>query len=97
MALSEINRMMSATLRGSSAYIKGENLLLIKSENPMFFELIRKETKNKNDIRSALLKVTGKQFRLGPYEAGKVKQSDDPMKAFLDEMKSKGVNIVEKQ
>lgn len=96
-ALSEINRMMSATLRGSSAYIKGENLLLIKSENPMFFELIRKETKNKNDIRSALLKVTGKQFRLGPYAAGKVKQSDDPMKAFLDEMKSKGVNIVEKQ
>ena len=94
MALSDINRMMSATLRGSSAYLKGENLLLIKSGNPMFFELIRKESKNKNDIRSALMKVTGKQFRLGPYEAAE-KAKADPMKAFLDEMKAKGVDVVE--
>ena len=93
-ALSDINRMMSATLRGSSAYLKGENLLLIKSGNPMFFELIRKESKNKNDIRSALMKVTGKQFRLGPYEAAE-KAKADPMKAFLDEMKAKGVDVVE--
>ncbi len=96
-ALSEINRMLSSTLRASSAYIKGDNLLLIKSENPMFFELIRKESKNKSDIRTALLKITGKQFRLGPYEQGAAKPKADPMRVFLDEMKQKGINIVEKQ
>gem|GEM_PF-6021855 len=89
--------MLSSTLRASSAYIKGNNLLLIKSENPMFFELIRKESKNKNDIRTALLKITGKQFRLGPYEPGAAKPKADPMRVFLDEMKQKGINIVEKQ
>ena len=55
-ALSEINRMMSATLRGSSAYIKGENLLLIKSENPMFFELIRKRQKIKTTFARHFLR-----------------------------------------
>ena len=96
-ALSEINRMLSSTLKESSAYIKGDSLLLIKSENPMFFELIRKESKNKNDIRAALMKITGKQFRLGPYEQGTVKPKADPMMAFLEDMKQKGINIVEKQ
>ena len=40
------------------------------------------------------MKVTGKQFRLGPYEAAE-KAKADPMKAFLDEMKAKGVDVVE--
>ena len=97
LALSEINRMLSSTLKESSAYIKGDSLLLIKSENPMFFELIRKESKNKSDIRAALMKITGKQFRLGPYEQGAAKPKADPMRVFLDEMKQKGINIVEKQ
>ena len=97
LALSEINRMLSSTLKESSAYIKGDSLLLIKSENPMFFELIRKESKNKNDIRAALMKITGKQFRLGPYEQGTVKPKADPMMVFLEDMKQKGINIVEKQ
>lgn len=96
-ALSEINRMLSSTLKESSAYIKGDSLLLIKSENPMFFELIRKESKNKSDIRAALMKITGKQFRLGPYEQGTVKPKADPMMVFLEDMKQKGINIVEKQ
>ncbi len=34
------------------------------------------------------MKVTGKQFRLGPYESAE-KAKADPMKAFLDEMKAK--------
>ncbi len=92
-ALGKFNRLMASTLRDSEAYEKDEDLLLIKSENPMFFELIRDGKKNKSDVKRAIAEVSGRQYRIGPLKAVTEEIKVDPMQAFLDDMKSKGINI----
>lgn len=53
-------------LVGSKAYIKGQ-YLLIDAKNPAFSETLNNNEKHRNDIRSAVFKITGENYRLGPY------------------------------
>lgn len=53
-------------LDGSKAYIKGQ-YLLIDAKNPAFSETLNNNEKHRNDIRSAVFKITGENYRLGPY------------------------------
>lgn len=95
-ALGKINRLMASTLKGSEAYEKDGDLILIKAGNPMFLELIRDGRKNKSDIKQAIAEVTGRQYRLGPLKPAQEEQKADPMKAFLSDMRSRGIPIIGK-
>ena len=59
-ALAKRNPLMASVLKGSSAYLNGD-LLLIDSQNAQFRDLIKDGSKNRNDIREAAAEVTGKR------------------------------------
>ncbi len=86
-ALAPKNMMMAATLKGSDAYLDSNGIVLIRSKNVQFLDLIRQQ-KNREDVRAAITQVTGQAYRLGPYKE-KVEQSTDPLQAFVANMQGK--------
>lgn len=65
--LEKSNPPLLATLEGSSAYIKGD-LLLIDAPNTVFLDLMRASDATKESLRKATQEVTGRMFRLGPVK-----------------------------
>ncbi len=86
-ALAPKNMMMAATLKGSDAYLDENGIVLIRSKNLQFLDLIRQD-KNRKDVRAAIQQVTGQAYRLGPYKE-KVEESTDPLQAFVANMQGK--------
>lgn len=75
--LQEINltdRPLTGILSGSSAFIRGDHLL-IKCDNPTFPQFIKAGI-HAAALREAVMKITGKKYRLGIY-----KGSDNSQKA----------------
>ena len=66
-SLQTIDRPLMSILTGSSAFIRGEHLL-IKCDNPTFPQFI-KVPLHSSALREAVTKVTGKKFRLGIYRS----------------------------
>ncbi|MGN1444443.1 MAG: DNA polymerase III subunit gamma/tau [Acutalibacteraceae bacterium] len=94
--LSRINMPLKAILTGSVAYIRND-FVLIKSENPTFSSFI-KTGRNARDVKEAILRTTGKSYRLGIYtpkaEAEpKEQKKTDPLDSFIEKAKGLGVNI----
>lgn len=94
--LSRINMPLKAILTGSVAYIRND-FVLIKSENPTFSSFI-KTGRNARDVKEAILRATGKSYRLGIYTPKvspepKEEKRSDPLDAFLEKAKELGVNI----
>ncbi|MCI6770623.1 MAG: DNA polymerase III subunit gamma/tau [Oscillospiraceae bacterium] len=94
--LSRINMPLKAILTGSVAYIRND-FVLIKSENPTFSSFI-KTGRNARDVKEAILRTTGRSYRLGIYtpkaEAEpKEQKKTDPLDSFLEKAKGLGVNI----
>lgn len=94
--LSRINMPLKAILTGSVAYIRND-FVLIKSENPTFSSFI-KTGRNARDVKEAILRTTGRSYRLGIYtpkaEAEpKEQKKTDPLDTFLEKAKGLGVNI----
>ncbi|MCI6770742.1 MAG: DNA polymerase III subunit gamma/tau [Oscillospiraceae bacterium] len=94
--LSRINMPLKAILTGSVAYIRND-FVLIKSENPTFSSFI-KTGRNARDVKEAILRTTGRSYRLGIYtpkaEAEpKEQKKADPLDSFLEKAKGLGVNI----
>ena len=87
------SKSMSVAFKGSSAYEKG-NYILINSPNELAFELLR-ESENRNQMRNAIKEVTGKNYNLGPYR--KSKKTDSGNEDKLDELsniaKNAGINV----
>ena len=81
------NMMMAATLKGSDAFLDQNGIVLIRSKNVQFLDLIRQD-KNRKDVRAAIQQVTGQSYRLGPYKE-KVEESTDPLQAFVANMQGK--------
>lgn len=77
--LTEINPALHGALIGSNAYEQGD-LMLIDTQNEMFFKLIRSSSMAKKTLREALQFVTGKVYRLGPYKKSKTETNDDTPK-----------------
>ncbi len=91
-ALNRKNPLMASVLRGSSAYLQGD-LLLIDSRNAQFLDLIREGAKNRGDIREAALEITGRQFRLGPYRKEEKASAEDPFAAFVSRLQGSSARI----
>ncbi|OJU15175.1 MAG: DNA polymerase III, subunit gamma and tau [Clostridiales bacterium 43-6] len=94
--LSKRAKVIYSVLHGSDAYVKG-NLLLIDSKNSQFRDLIKGDSNHREAIRKALLVVTGKEYRLGPYiptETTPKPAEEDPMGELADKLKSIGATVL---
>ena len=77
---------MAASLGGSKAYVKGD-LLLIDSANDQFFSLMRSEDPiYRRQIKSAVMQVVGRTYRLGPYKTKK-EATGDPLRDVMEKLK----------
>ena len=86
--LKKKNPMMFAVLKQSDAYIDGD-VVLIKCSNPDFISLMREGTKNRTDIKNAIMSVTGKTYRLGPYKPEVQKENrKEPFDVLVENLKS---------
>ena len=86
--LEQLNGALYGALSGSSAY-ECEGVLLIDCKNPMFLSLIRDNDYSRKSIRQAVMEVTGRKLRLGPYkpEQYQTKPSQpDPLEDFLNNL-----------
>ena len=84
MKLQKSAPLLAATLNGSKAYVK-QDLLLIDCANDQFFSLMRSDTPiYRQQIKSAVMTVVGKNFRLGPYKTAEKKTDDDPLQSVID-------------
>lgn len=93
--LEDTNKMVYSALIGSRAFIQG-NIVLVDSQNSMFLTLMRNNQKTKNDLRSAIAQVTGKQYRLGPYKAENVvKTPTNPVDALAAAARANGIHVTE--
>ena len=78
---------LTGILSGSSAFIRGEHIL-IKCDNPTFPQFI-KAPLHLNALKDAVIKVTGKKFRLGIYRKKDNNVSkQDPLKDLAKKIDS---------
>lgn len=83
--LNVTDKPLTGILGLSSAYIRGE-FLLIKCDNPVFSQFIR-QGNHANAIKTAVLEVTGKKFRLGIYKSDEKKaNSSDPLADLVNKI-----------
>ena len=90
----EEDRPLTGLITGTSAVLYN-NIVLIKSDNPILGSLLTKENHIKV-IRNAILRVTGQKYKLGIYNG--VSSSDapkkDPLQDFLKGAQNIGVNVI---
>jgi DNA polymerase-3 subunit gamma/tau len=88
--LQEINqtdRPLTGILAGSSAFVRGEHLL-IKCDNPTFPQFIKTGI-HAGALRDAVLKVTGRKYRLGIYRSPDNSQkARDPLADLINKINS---------
>ncbi len=96
--LSEILRTNPALwgiLNNSEAYINGD-YVLIKSDNPTLSEFIKKDG-NSRSVKEAVLRVTGKRYRLGLTRSAAPKAAvtpkRDPLEDLISRAGSMGINV----
>lgn len=63
------------SLRDSQAF-KSNNYILIKSENSMAFELLRK-VEHRNNLKKIIHKILGKPYNIGPYNSNNFSNSSE--------------------
>ena len=82
-------------LNNSEAYINGD-YVLIKSENPTLSEFIKKDG-NSRSVKEAVLRVTGKRYRLGLTKSAAPKAAAapkrDPLEDLISRAGSMGINV----
>ena len=95
--LSEIlktNPALWGILNNSEAYINGD-YVLIKSENPTLSEFIKKDGNSKS-VKEAIMRVTGKKYRLGLTKSTAPKAAApkrDPLEDLISRAGSMGINV----
>ena len=92
--LSQLNMAMWGVLTGSSAFERGD-FILIKSDNDTVSSFIR-IGKNARDVKEAIERVTGRRFRLGIYSrpaapAPTRTETQDPLENLLQKAQQLGV------
>ncbi len=96
--LMKTNMAMWGVLVNSQAVIKGD-FVLIKSENPTLNSFI-KTGRNAKDVKEAIMRVTGRKYRLGVYNGAKNETGDmpqapkkDPLENLISNARTMGINI----
>ena len=97
--LTKTNMPLWGVLSGSSAIIRGD-YVLIKSDNPTLSAFI-KTGGNARDVKEAVLRVTGKRYRLGLYSGTPAPKMSaqpaavpkDPLENLISRAKDMGINV----
>lgn len=93
-ALSEYSTVIASAFEGTDAYISGD-YLLIDSHNEIPFQLLRQSSQREN-MRAAIRRVTGRNYKLGPYKRKEEQEkAKDPLAALADKLKDAGVELTE--
>ncbi len=94
--LQKVNQPLWGVLVNSQAVIRGD-FVLIKSDNPTLSSFIR-ISGNAKSVKDSILRVTGRNYRLGLYNsnAGKEKSEapkKDPLQNFISRARDMGINV----
>lgn len=96
--LTKTNMPLWGVLTGSQAKIRGDHVI-IESDNPTLSAFIKTGT-NARDVKQAILRVTGKKYRLGlASSAGSAassavaKPKKDPLQDLIGKAKDMGISI----
>lgn len=96
--LMKTNMPLWGVLVNSQAVIKGD-FVLIKSDNPTLNSFIKTGT-NAKDVKQAIMRVTGKKYRLGIYSgnqgesaAAPQKSKKDPLENLISTARNMGINV----
>ncbi|MGI6404379.1 MAG: DNA polymerase III subunit gamma/tau [Oscillospiraceae bacterium] len=98
--LQQKNRALFGTLVDSSAYVGGDLLLVDAGVDSMFAKMMRGNSYAKESLRAAVEQVTGKKYRLGPYnpERYEVKPKiPDKLDELLKKASELGVDVQVKE
>ena len=78
----------------ANAYESGD-YLLIETNNNFVFEFMQEKTR-KESIRKAILEITGKTYKLGPYKKPEQEEvKDDPLTGLIANLKENGIEVNE--
>lgn len=92
--LKKYSRAISAAFENTNAYVNG-NYLLIESEIDMPFQLLRQQQQREN-IRNAVLEVTGRTYKLGPYKKPeKTAENRDMLGDLINKAKENNISVTE--
>jgi DNA polymerase-3 subunit gamma/tau len=90
-ALKGYSNVIASAFHGSVAYESGE-YVLIDAPNSMAFELLRKSAQ-RDKMRIALREVTGKVYKLGPYQRETKPAEKDPLDELAELAESAGIQV----
>lgn len=94
--LTVTNKMLSAALRDSRAYTRGQTML-VECKNPVFIEMMRSNEFTRTSLKRAIAEVTGVKYGVGPYTAeDPAKKADEPspLESLLQSAAEQGVPII---
>ncbi len=88
---------MATAFKNTKAYVSGD-YLLIDSDNELTFKRL-KQPEERDRMRKAVLEVTGRVYRLGPYKKNEEQSSSkkNPMTELLDKARNSGVKVQEEE
>ncbi|MBR3948317.1 MAG: DNA polymerase III subunit gamma/tau [Clostridia bacterium] len=94
--LQKVNAPLWGVLTDSEAVIRGD-FVLIKSNNPTLSSFIR-ISGNARHVKDSILRVTGKEYRLGLYNSNpspekKAEPKKDPLQNLISRARDMGVNV----
>jgi len=79
-------------LKDSKAY-QNKNYILIDSDKSIAFEYLR-NSEHRSALKNIILKITGKQYNLGPYNKD-IQQEEitDPLENLINDAKKNNITI----
>ena len=79
---------------GSTAYVSGDYMLIAAPE--IAFSLL-KQPKQRELLREAIRRVTGRAFKLGPYKRGERQKEQDGLEELMERARRAGVPVGEEE
>lgn len=92
--LKQYSRAIAAAFEDTNAYVY-EDYLLIETEQQIAYQLLKKSAQRDN-IRKAVVEITGKSYKLGPYKKPeKEAKKDNVLDNFINNLKQSGISVIE--
>ena len=88
------SKAIGSAFSNTNAYESGQ-YLLIDADSEIAFSLLRQSSQREN-IRKAILEITGRTYKLGPYKKPEKKEEkNDPLASLISDLKERGVEVNE--
>ncbi len=87
---------VGTALSGSAGYVSG-GYVLIDAPNQIAFQLLRR-AEQRDKMRAAIQKITGRAFRLGPYRKPQERaEGKDPLLQLAEDARKAGIQVEKKE